>query len=123
VRRRGADDRSLPPRPAFSPNNHRITWPWRIRAGDPGLFSIRTFAADIVAFIEAHRLDPIIVGGISMGAASTLHIAVHWPELVRGLILVRPAWIAASTPANNGPNREVGRLLADLSQQEQGRLP
>jgi pimeloyl-ACP methyl ester carboxylesterase len=87
-------------------------------AGDPGLLSIRTFAADIVAFIEAHRLDPIIIGGISMGAASTLHIAVHRPELVRGLILVRPAWIAASAPANNGPNREVGRLLADLSQQE-----
>ena len=45
-------------------------------AGDPGLFSIRTFAADIVAFIEAHRLGPITIGGISMGAASTLHIAV-----------------------------------------------
>jgi pimeloyl-ACP methyl ester carboxylesterase len=87
-------------------------------AGDPGQFSIRTFAADIVAFIEAHRLGPIIIGGISMGAGSTLHIAVHRPELVRGLILVRPAWVAASAPANNGPNREVGRLLADLSQEE-----
>jgi pimeloyl-ACP methyl ester carboxylesterase len=87
-------------------------------AGDPGLFSIRTFAADIVAFIEAHRLSPVIIGGISMGAASTLHIAVHWPEIVRGLILVRPAWIVASAPANNGPNREVGRLLADLSQED-----
>jgi pimeloyl-ACP methyl ester carboxylesterase len=86
-------------------------------AGDPGLFSIRTFASDIMAFIEAHRLGPIIIGGISMGAASTLHIAVHRPEIVRGLILVRPAWVAASAPANNGPNREVGRLLADLSQE------
>jgi pimeloyl-ACP methyl ester carboxylesterase len=86
-------------------------------AGDPGLFSIRTFAADIVAFIEAHRLGPIIIGGISMGAASTLHIAVHRPEIVKGLILVRPAWIVASAPANNGPNREVGRLLADFSQE------
>lgn len=86
--------------------------------GDPGQFSIRTFAADIVAFIEAHRLGPITIGGISMGAASTLHIAVQRPELVRGLILVRPAWVAASAPANNGPNREVGRLLADLSQEE-----
>ena len=87
-------------------------------AGDPGLFSIRTFAADIVAFIEAHRLGPIIIGGISMGAASTLHIAVHRPEIVKGLILVRPAWIVASAPANNRPNREVGHLLADLSQED-----
>jgi pimeloyl-ACP methyl ester carboxylesterase len=53
-----------------------------------------------------------------MGAASTLHIAVHRPEIVKGLILVRPAWIVASAPANNGPNREVGRLLADLSQED-----
>jgi pimeloyl-ACP methyl ester carboxylesterase len=101
---------------------HRITIESRghggSEAGDPGQFSIRTFAADIVAFIEAQRLGPVIIGGISMGAASSLHIAVHQPELVRGLILVRPAWVAASAPANNGPNREVGRLLAELSQEE-----
>jgi pimeloyl-ACP methyl ester carboxylesterase len=90
----------------------------RSEAGDPGLLSIRTFAADIVAFIEAHHLSPIVIGGISMGAASTLHIAVHRPEIVKGLILVRPAWIVASAPANNSPNREVGRLLADLSQED-----
>jgi pimeloyl-ACP methyl ester carboxylesterase len=83
--------------------------------GDPDQFSIRTFAADIAAFIEAHRLAPIVIGGISMGAASTLHLAVHRPEFVRGLILVRPAWITASDPDNNSPNREVGRLLAHLS--------
>jgi pimeloyl-ACP methyl ester carboxylesterase len=53
-----------------------------------------------------------------MGAASTLHIAVHQPEIVRGLILIRPAWIVASAAANNGPNREVGRLLSNLSQEE-----
>ena len=83
-------------------------------AGDPDLFSILTFAADIVAFIETHRLGPMIIGGISMGAASTLHIAVHRPDLVKGLILVRPAWIVEPAPANNEPNREVGRLLAEL---------
>ena len=59
----------------------------------------------------------MIIGGISMGAASTLHIAVHRPDIVRGLILVRPAWIVEPAPANNGPNR-VGRLLADLPQED-----
>ena len=87
-------------------------------AGDPDLFSIRTFAADIATFIDAYRLAPIVIGGISMGAASTLHLAVHRPEIVRGLILVRPAWITASDPDNNSPNREVGRLLAHLSQDD-----
>jgi hypothetical protein len=37
---------------------------------------------------------------------------------VRGLILARPAWIAASAPANNIPNALVGRLLAELSQED-----
>ena len=51
-----------------------------------------------------HRLAPIVVGGISMGAAIALHLAVHRPGIVRGLILARPAWIVASAPANNIPN-------------------
>jgi len=87
-------------------------------AGDPAQFSVHTFADDIAAFIEAYRLGPIVIGGISMGAAITLHLAVHRPEIVRGLILARPAYITASAPANQSPNLEVGRLLADLSQED-----
>jgi pimeloyl-ACP methyl ester carboxylesterase len=84
-------------------------------AGDPAQFSVQTFADDVEAFIEAHRLGPVVIGGISMGAAITLHLAVHRPEIVRGLILARPAWITAPAPANQSPNLEVGRLLRDLS--------
>ena len=87
-------------------------------AGEPMLFSVHTFASDVAAFIEAHRLGPVVVGGISMGAAIALHLAVHRPGMVRGLILARPAWIATSAPANNIPNALVGRLLAELSQEE-----
>jgi pimeloyl-ACP methyl ester carboxylesterase len=49
-------------------------------AGDPAQFSVHTFADDVEAFIEAHRLGPIVIGGISMGAAITLRLAVHGPE-------------------------------------------
>jgi pimeloyl-ACP methyl ester carboxylesterase len=87
-------------------------------AGDPARFSVHTFADDVEAFIEAHRLAPVVIGGISMGAAITLHLAVHRPEIVRGLILARPAWITASAPVNQIPNLEVGRLLRDLSQKD-----
>ena len=87
-------------------------------AGDPSLFSVRTFASDVATFIDTHRLAPVIVGGISMGAAIALHLAVHRPGIVRGLILARPAWIAASAPANNIPNAMVGRLLAEFSQED-----
>jgi pimeloyl-ACP methyl ester carboxylesterase len=87
-------------------------------AGDPMLFSVRTFASDVAAFIDAHRLAPVVVGGISMGAAIALHLAVHRPKIVRGLILARPAWVAESAPANNIPNALVGRLLSELSQED-----
>jgi pimeloyl-ACP methyl ester carboxylesterase len=87
-------------------------------AGDPRLFSVHTFASDVAAFIDAHQLAPIVVGGISMGAAIALNLAVHWPGIVRGVILARPAWIVASAPANNIPNALVGRLLAERSQED-----
>ena len=83
--------------------------------GDPQLFSIRTFASDIAAFIERYQLAPVVIGGISMGAAISLHLAVHRPEFLRGLILVRPAWITEPAPPNNYPNALVGRLLAEFS--------
>lgn len=81
-------------------------------AGDPGLFSLATFADDLAAFIANTGEAPVVLGGISMGAALSLRLAVTRPDLVRGLVLARPAWIAEPGPKNLAPNREVARLLA-----------
>jgi pimeloyl-ACP methyl ester carboxylesterase len=80
-------------------------------AGEPEEFSIATFSGDVVSMIETWKLAPVVLGGISMGAAMALRIAALRPELVRGLVLARPAWIADSAPANMGPNALVGELL------------
>jgi pimeloyl-ACP methyl ester carboxylesterase len=74
--------------------------------------SIARFADDVIALIEARGLSHVLVGGISMGAAIASRIAVTRPDLVRGLILARPAWVVEPAPANMAPNAEVGRLLA-----------
>jgi pimeloyl-ACP methyl ester carboxylesterase len=87
-------------------------------AGDSAAFSIAAFAADIVALIEARKLAPVVVGGISMGAAIALRIAVLRPDLVRGLILARPAWLAEDAPVNMRPNGEVGDLLRKFSREK-----
>jgi pimeloyl-ACP methyl ester carboxylesterase len=79
--------------------------------GDPARFSISTFAEDVAAMIEMNSFAPVVAGGISMGAAIALRLAVTRPELVRGLVLARPAWIAEAAPANMKPNAEVGELL------------
>lgn len=79
--------------------------------------SIPLFAADVVSLVE--RLgSPAVVGGISMGAAIASRIAVQRPDLVRGLVLVRPAWVAEAAPRNMRPNAEVGDLLARLPRDE-----
>ncbi len=69
-------------------------------AGDPTKFSLATFADDILAFADARDLERFAVGGISMGAALSLRIAIKNPDRVGALILARPAWIWSAAPAN-----------------------
>ena len=73
-----------------------------------------TFTEDIVTLAETLG-GPVPVGGISMGAAVALRLAVLRPDIVSHLVLVRPAWdTGAEAPANLLPNAEVGALLHRL---------
>lgn len=83
----------------------------RSDAGAPEEFSIATFAEDVASLIEAQELAPLVLGGISMGAAIALRLAVMRPELVRALVLARPAWIDENAPANMESYAFVGDLL------------
>ncbi len=78
-----------------------------------GDVSIAAFADDLAAMIEAMP-GPVILGGISMGAAIGTRLAVIRPDLVRALVLVRPAWGVGDAPENLAPNAEVGALLTRL---------
>jgi pimeloyl-ACP methyl ester carboxylesterase len=79
--------------------------------GDPANLSIATFTSDLAAALELLDVGPAVVGGISMGAAIALRLAVLRPDLVRALVIARPAWVWASAPENMRPNLEVGKLL------------
>jgi pimeloyl-ACP methyl ester carboxylesterase len=80
--------------------------------------SIATFAGDVASLIEAQALGPVVVGGISMGAAIALRLAAVRPELVRAIVLGRPAWIDQGAPPNLGANALVGRLLSRFPPEE-----
>ncbi|ESY33412.1 alpha/beta hydrolase [Mesorhizobium sp. LNJC391B00] len=73
--------------------------------------SIATFAEDVDALADDLGLGPAVVGGISMGAALALRLAVHRPARVRALVLARPAWVSQAAPANMRPYAVVGDLL------------
>ena len=80
--------------------------------GDYASLSIEQFTKDLAAFIASLDAGPVLVGGISMGSAIALRLAVTSPVLVNGLVLARPAWISHSAPENLAPSRDVARLLA-----------
>lgn len=87
-------------------------------AGSPEGFSIGTFADDLAAYIEARGGAPVVIGGISMGAAIALRLAVKRPDLVRALVITRPAWRVDAAPHNMQPNALVGELLRTYPAQE-----
>ncbi|NTD87708.1 alpha/beta fold hydrolase [Agrobacterium tumefaciens] len=78
--------------------------------GSHEAFSIPSFADDVTGFISG--LDRPVIGGISMGAAISLRIAVHSPHMIRALILARPAWVTDDAPKSAYPNLYVGQLLS-----------
>jgi pimeloyl-ACP methyl ester carboxylesterase len=82
--------------------------------GDPAGFSIATFADDVAAFTADRGITRAAVGGVSMGAAIALRLAVTRPDLVSALVLVRPAWTTDAGPRYMRPNLLVGELLARL---------
>ena len=92
----------------------------RSEPGALSRLSIATFTDDLIDAIEEEGTGPVVVGGISMGAAIALRLAVLRPDLVSGLLLVRPAWVLERAPTNMRPNAEVGELIA-ASGGEEGR--
>jgi len=106
---------AFPPDPAF----RRLTLECPGHGDSPlaGEVSIAAFAGHVAALIETLG-QPVALGGISMGAAIALRLAVQRPELVRALILIRPAWVTEDAPPNMAPNAEVGRLIATLPASE-----
>ncbi len=74
-------------------------------------FSIALFADDVLAYADAKGVERFAVGGISMGAAIALRIAVIAPERVSALILARPAWNWRAAPDNMQAFTVLSRFL------------
>ena len=82
--------------------------------GNAKQFSISQFADDVLAFADQRGVDKFVMGGISMGAAIALRIAVIAPDRVEALILARPAWNWDISPEN----MSVFKLLAEYVEKQ-----
>ncbi|MGB1355919.1 MAG: alpha/beta fold hydrolase [Candidatus Puniceispirillaceae bacterium] len=86
--------------------------------GDFADLSIRQFAADVAAFAATIDGPPPLIGGISMGAAIALHLAVRTSGMFGGLILARPAWVDQPAPDTLAPHRQIADYLATYDNAE-----
>ena len=77
-------------------------------------YAIRIFAEDVLRLADERGVERFIAGGISMGAAVALHLAVHHPTRVTALILARPAWLFEAAPETMAPYAEVAGLLGTI---------
>ena len=114
----GQTNEAFPPDAGFRRITVEARGHGRSEAGNPDRFSIATFANDLASYIEKNISAPVVLGGISMGAAISLHLAVKRPDLVRALVIARPAWLTQPAPRNMAPNAEVGHLLRQMSPEE-----
>ena len=60
------------------------------RPADPLVYSMTTWAEQVVALLDHLGADQAVVGGTSLGANVSLEVAVNAPERVRGLIVEMP---------------------------------
>ncbi len=86
--------------------------------GVPQGFSFAQFASDLRGLMSHLGIERAVVGGVSMGAGVSVRLALDWPDLVRGLVLVRPAWLNEGFPEALRPCKRMGELLAQYGPDE-----
>ncbi|HLA73100.1 MAG TPA: alpha/beta hydrolase [Steroidobacteraceae bacterium] len=86
--------------------------------GAPVGLSIQQFADDAVVLLDHLGVRRAVVGGISLGAAIALRLAVHYPERVSVLIIARPAWISEAAPERLKIYLDVAELLAQYGPEQ-----
>ncbi|MGV9869272.1 alpha/beta fold hydrolase [Rhodococcus koreensis] len=77
----------------------------------PSRCDFDAFADDVIALADHLELDRFVMGGISLGAAVALNVAIRYPDRISALLLCRPAWL--DTPQADR-NRGAYTRIADL---------
>jgi pimeloyl-ACP methyl ester carboxylesterase len=100
----------------------RITMECRGHAGselgEPEALTIQRFADDAIELLDHLGVKRAVVGGISLGAAIALRLAVFHPERVSAQIIARPAWISEAAPARLRIYLDVAELLAQYGPEQ-----
>jgi pimeloyl-ACP methyl ester carboxylesterase len=86
---------------------HGSTYP----LGPIDKMNFRQFARDAARLAQHLGYDKFIAGGILMGSAVAIQLALLFPHSIETLILVRPAWLNEPCPKNLRELIRIGELL------------
>jgi pimeloyl-ACP methyl ester carboxylesterase len=81
--------------------------------GDVAKLTIATLADDLIGLIDHLGIKQTVVGGISLGAAVAVNVALRYPDRALGLVLVRPAWIDRPLRENVALYTTIARLILE----------
>ena len=73
-----------------------------------GDYKSETRAKDVAEVIQALNLEKPVVGGHSLGAEVSIHLAANYPELPRAIFLEDPPIAMPGEPMFGGPIGEMG---------------
>lgn len=74
--------------------------------GPDNEYSVKSMAADVLAFADALRIDRFDLVGHSLGSCIAMEIALSHPERLRSLVVVSPGWIDGMPQAYAVPERQ-----------------
>ncbi len=86
--------------------------------GPEDKISLASFANDLLALMDHLDFDKAVVGGLSMGAAFSLNLAMRRPERLLGLVMLRPAWLDGPRRDNIAVFGAVATLLRQYGPEE-----
>ncbi len=73
--------------------------------------SFNFYADQLIRTIDHLNIQEAVFGGISMGAGIAINIAIRFPERVKALVLIRPAWLDEKNPENLSILNEVADYI------------
>lgn len=82
--------------------------------GAADAFTFSGFAEDVLAILDDHGMEQVVVVGISMGAGVAARLALDHPSRVRALVAIRPAWLDQPFAENLEAFPEIAGLLRRL---------
>ncbi len=81
----------------------------RLSPGEPPSFA--SYTDHIVRLMDFLQIEQAVWGGISMGAGISINAALRYPDRVKALVLVRPAWLDCASPENLRILLEAAELI------------